>query len=134
MAKEAKKKERVELKKQNMQKKAPQFEINKRHRKYQAKQNSHTLVRNDSWESSKDQDQMEKTVDAQQCLQNIAYFENKMMNLSKKAKIEEFDAPDPILPTSIENFQILKELQGQKLFAPSVTPSKNTVGSNDLSK
>jgi hypothetical protein len=32
-------------------------------------------------------------------MSNIAYFENKMMNMSlKKAKIEEFDAPDPILP------------------------------------
>ena len=56
MAKEAKKKEKAELKKQNMNKKtnAPQFEINKRHKKFQAKQNSHTLVRNNSWTSSKD--------------------------------------------------------------------------------
>lgn len=43
--------------------------------------------------------------DAHQCIQNIAYFENKMMNMSlKKAKIEEFDAPDPIMPSNIDNF------------------------------
>ena len=59
LAKEAKRKEKAELKNKNMQKKtgAPQFEINKRHKKFQAKQNSHTLVRNNSWTSSKDQDE-----------------------------------------------------------------------------
>ena len=59
------------------------------------------------------------------------------MNISlKKAKKDEFDAPDPILPYQIDNSQIIKELfhHNQKIFPSSITPTKNTADSNDQSK